>query len=135
MVFVGNSFLWMTLLQWITFCCKQLPLRGQKVLSLWLRNFDDFDVSLLKIFFYCGSLLCWKHLALNFTWPWHCFSWKLLIVEFVHVRKMFANISYHPANVWWIKPYNSMPSITFSFLHFIRYIIPEFHILLITTVV
>ena len=44
-------FLGMTLLQYMTICCKQLPLRGQKDLSLQLQeDFDDFDSSLLKIF-------------------------------------------------------------------------------------
>ena len=46
-----NWFLKMALLQYITFCCKQLPLIGQEDLALQLQeDFDDFD-SLLRMTF------------------------------------------------------------------------------------
>ena len=49
MVFIGVLVPWMTLLQYITFSCKQLPLRGQEDLPLQLQeDFDDFDLLLFK---------------------------------------------------------------------------------------
>ena len=41
-------FLGMDLLQYITFCCKQLSLRGQEVFKKLQEDFDDFDQSFLK---------------------------------------------------------------------------------------
>ena len=55
----------MTLLQYVTFCFKQLPLGGQEDLSIQLQeDFDDIDSSYLGPFC-CEILLCWKYLALD----------------------------------------------------------------------
>lgn len=127
----------MTLLQYITFYCKQLPLRGQEVLSLQLqKNFDDFN-----FIFMLWEFIMLEILGMELQLTLKLFRLKILqnlcvLGKFLFTNNyfFFANINCHVATVWWIKPYNSRFSVAFSFLVFNKGIMLEFDNLFITTV-